>query len=129
MKRYLLDTHVFIWWITADPKLSKKATSLIASTENEILISAVTAWEIAIKASLGRLNETGNPESTVPMHIQKNNFQVLDISVKAALGVFSLPTIHSDPFDRLLVSQAKVEKVPIISIDDLFDRYGIERVF
>lgn len=125
MSRYLLDTHAFLWWITDDKRLSTKARALIANKEHEILFSVVSAWEIAIKTRLGRLKEVGDPAQTIPHEIQKNRFEVLAISLDTALAEYALPDLHPDPFDRLLISQALTERVPLVSCDKAMRGYNV----
>lgn len=126
MKRYLLDTHVFLWWITDDSQLSSKARKLIADEHAEIFFSVVSAWEISIKARLGRLRNVGDPVVSVPEEVRKNRFHVLDVSLAAALADYILPPIHADPFDRLLVAQALEGGMPIISSDTQLRQYPAE---
>lgn len=128
-ERYLLDTHVFIWWITDSPKLSKKASDVIASSANRILLSSISGWEISIKAQLGRIAEVGDPVLSVPFHAKRNSFEIIDFSLEDALSVYNLEQVHQDPFDRALISQARNLQVPIISGDRIFERYPIELVW
>jgi PIN domain nuclease of toxin-antitoxin system len=122
---YLLDTHIFLWWITNDPRLSETAKEIICDGKNSICFSSVSAFEIAIKANLGRLSEVGDPTSSVPFHAQRNNFEELHLTSRAALQVFKLPDIHNDPFDRLLIAQCLEHKLTLISADKLIPKYDI----
>jgi PIN domain nuclease of toxin-antitoxin system len=127
--RVLLDTHTFLWWILDDPALSRRARQAIASSENECLLSAASGWEMAIKASIGKLELDGTVERFVPHHLAVNGFGELPVDVRHAAGVARLPFHHRDPFDRLLVSQALFEDLAIVSADPIFRRYGVKRIW
>lgn len=129
MKSYLLDTHVFIWWITEDERLTSKVMRLIEDDSNHIYFSSVSAFEIAVKARLGRLREVGDPVLSVPYQVSQNGFEELKITVEQSLKVFHLPEIHSDPFDRLLVAQSQTTGFPIITNDKDIKRYPVECVW
>ena len=124
--RLLLDTHAFLWWIFDDPRLSPSARTLIADPPAEILFSVVSAWEIAIKSRTGRLDLPPDVPAFVHDQIRRNRFSVLPVELRHALRVHGLPDHHRDPFDRLLVAQAEVEAVPLLSRDPLLAAYGIE---
>ncbi|MGH7828266.1 MAG: type II toxin-antitoxin system VapC family toxin [Candidatus Binatia bacterium] len=120
--RLLLDTHVLLWWMSDDRKLSKEAREIIANPRNDGLVSSASVWEIAIKAALGRIEiELNDLEDA----IVASGFQPLVISFQHAVAVGRLPAVHRDPFDRMLVAQASVEKLRIISHDRVFERYGL----
>lgn len=129
MKSYLLDTHVFIWWITEDKRLSSKTIRLIENDSNHIYFSSVSAFEIAVKARLGRLREVGDPMLSVPYQVSQNGFEELKITVEQSLKVFHLPDIHSDPFDRLLVAQSQITGFPIITNDRDIKQYPVECIW
>lgn len=117
MKRYLIDTHVFLWWISDSQDISQRARAIIEDEDNEILLSAASGWEIAIKTRLGRLRLPEKPDTFVLQQISLNNLIPLAITMAHTLYVGNLPDIHRDPFDRLLVAQSIVENAPIISKD------------
>jgi PIN domain nuclease of toxin-antitoxin system len=120
--RLLLDTHVLLWWLSGDRKLPKNARDVIANPDNEVLVSSASAWEISIKAALGRLDiELDDLEEA----IVKNGFRSLPIGLRHALTVGRLPNIHRDPFDRMLVAQASVEELRLLTHDRVFERYGL----
>ncbi|MCW5699011.1 MAG: type II toxin-antitoxin system VapC family toxin [Rhodospirillales bacterium] len=125
--RLLLDTHAFLWWATDNPRLSKVARELIATGRNEVWISVASVWEIAIKARLGRLQVPPDFGRFLLDQIETNGFQVLPIQLAHALEVSRLEDHHRDPFDRVLVAQSRIERVPLISADIQLDAYGIER--
>lgn len=128
--KVLLDTHAFLWWITDDRKLSARARRVIGDASNEVYFSAVSGWEIAIKARLGRLGlKNGGVESMVAEQVSANNFQVLPIQLNHALRTYSLPGHHGDPFDRLLVAQADVEDLGLLSADRRLAAYKIRIVW
>jgi PIN domain nuclease of toxin-antitoxin system len=122
--RYLLDTHALLWWASGDPKLSRRAADLLTDPTNELLLSAVVIWEIAIKAALGRLALGGTPEQLVQRATQNLGVIPLPIVMEHVLGVFHLPAHHQDPFDRLLISQAQTERATLISHDAKIHAYG-----
>jgi PIN domain nuclease of toxin-antitoxin system len=127
--KFLLDTHVFLWWITDDSRLSPKARELISNGQNELFFSAASAWEIAIKAQIGRLQLSNKPDVLIPDQLLKNSIEALPIHLRHALHVFDLPSHHRDPFDRMIIAQAKLEDLPIISSDKVFSQYSVEVVW
>ena len=127
--RLLLDTHTFLWWVAANPRLSRKARAAIASARNECLISVASAWEMAIKVSLGKLRIDAPLHRFLPEQLAANGFQVLAIDLSHTARVAQLPFHHRDPFDRLLVAQAIEERLTLVSADPVFSRYGIKRVW
>jgi PIN domain nuclease of toxin-antitoxin system len=125
----LLDTHVFLWFCQGDPSLSATAKSLLEDAGNRKLLSLASVWEIAIKAGLGKL-KLGEPSATyIPAALVQTGFELLSISLEHATLVESLPRHHRDPFDRLLVAQATVEAVSVVSVDAAFDLYGVTRLW
>jgi PIN domain nuclease of toxin-antitoxin system len=126
--RLLLDTHSFLWFIEGSPRLSATARALIEPTTNDVVLSVASGWEIAIKVSSGKLN-LGEPFATlIPRQLQTNMIQLLPISFSHLAAVATLPFHHRDPFDRMLIAQAQVEQMPIVSADAAFDAYGIRRL-
>ena len=124
--RALLDTHAFLWWIENDPRLSTRAREIIADDGNDIILSAVSVWEIAIKASLVRLAIRGDIAAFVNSNVTANGFEVLPLLIEHALRVASLPDHHRDPFDRALVAQAQVEDVALLTADRAISRYSVK---
>lgn len=125
----LLDTHTFLWFILDDPQLSPKADQLISDPNNAIAISPVTYWEIAIKISIGKYSLPEPYEIFMDREISINDFKILPIQPKHTAVLIDLPFYHKDPFDRLLIAQASVEKIPIISNDQIFDQYPVQRIW
>ena len=126
---FLLDTHVFLWWITDDPRLSPRAHRLIADGRNRIFLSAASGWEIAIKARLGRLELPDDPERFILNQLAVNAIDVLPVQMSHALHVYKLPDHHRDPFDRLLIAQAQLEKLRILTADAQFSKYAVEVIW
>ena len=127
--KVLIDTHVFLWWITNDPRLSPRAREIIADSANVVFLSAASGWEIAIKAKLGRLRLPDEPERFILKQLELNAIEVLPVQMSHALHVYALPYHHRDPFDRLLIAQARLEKVPILTADPQISRYEVEVIW
>jgi len=117
----LLDTHVVLWWLADAPELSRPARDAIADRTNGVHVSAVTAWEITVKRALGKLEIPADWEQA----LAEEPFVRLDITWEHVLGVGRLPDVHRDPFDRLLVAQAVVEGLVLVSHDEVLARYGV----
>ncbi len=116
----LLDTHVLLWAFADDPRLSPEARDLITDGENLVYASAASAWEIAIKKALGKLSLPGDFEA----HLRYHRYTPLPVSVSHALAVETLPQYHSDPFDRLLIAQARQERLVLLTANHRLSRYG-----
>lgn len=127
--RALLDTHAFLWWVLDDPRLSEESRRVIQASSNDVLLSAASAHEIAIKATSGKLRLPQPPDAYVPSRIAAEGFQTLAIEVVHALRAGRLPMIHRDPFDRLLIAQAQIEGLPIITADPAIGRYDVETIW
>lgn len=117
----LLDTHVLIWILSNEEKLSAAARRAAADPGNEVFVSAVTAWEIAIKRGLGKLRAPDNYLEALRLY----RFTPLDITSEHALAVEDLPRHHDDPFDRLLIAQSQLEKLTLVSGDERFSKYDV----
>ena len=127
--RVLLDTHSFLWFIAGDIRLSPTARRLIEDVDNQPLLSMASLWEMAIKLSIGKLH-LGRPfETLIPEQMHLNGIQPLPIEMDHVMVVARLPFYHRDPFDRLLIAQAMVEQIPIVSGDPAFDLYPIQRLW
>ena len=127
---YLLDTSSFLWFVHDDRRLSARAADLIEDSNNEIHLSLVSIWEIAIKVNLGRGLVLRRPFAEFIDHqLSANQFELLEINVSHLKGVARLPRHHRDPFDRLLIAQSLVENIPIITSDAAFDRYPVQRLW
>lgn len=123
--RLLLDTHAFLWWADDDERLSPRARRLIASSKNDVAFSAVSAWEIGVKSSIGRLQLDEPAHRAIPRVVQANGFTVLPVTLGHALGIGALPWHHPDPFDRMLIAQAIAEDLRIVSRDDALRAYDV----
>ncbi len=121
MKRLLLDTPVLLWWLADDPQLGAGARAAIADPRNQIYVSAVSTWEIAIKTQLGKLQTPIDMESLIELE----GFSPLPISLFHGQQAGHLPPLHRDPFDRMLIAQASAEGLVLVSNDDQIIRYGI----
>lgn len=121
----LLDTHVLLWALDDDPSLSPAARTAITDGRNMVFVSAATAWEITIKKALGKLRA---PTEGYLQELQRHRFTPLDITTEHALAVESLPPHHADPFDRMLVAQAQVEKLTLVTRDERLLDYGVPTI-
>ncbi len=125
--RLLLDTCALLWFLRDDAELSESAALAIEDPATEVIVSVVSIWEIAIKAGLGKIRAPDDLESGLEQKLEQNGFTLLDVKYHHAAGVFSLPRIHSDPFDRLLISQCRAEKLVPITNDSYWSapEYGL----
>ncbi|HLG18872.1 MAG TPA: type II toxin-antitoxin system VapC family toxin [Bdellovibrionota bacterium] len=121
--KILLDTCTFLWILLDAPELSESARALVMDPDNEIFLSAVSDWEIALKWSLGRLPFPDEPSKYVPAQRNKHGISSLALDEESALHVIRLPEFHRDPFDRMLVSQALVHGLVILTPDRLVSQY------
>lgn len=126
--KILLDTHAFLWFIDDSPALSARSKSLMEA-ENELFLSVSSLWEIAVKLRLGKLIVAMSTESLMTEQLTANNIEILPISVPHLVQVSTLPLHHRDPFDRLIIAQAIVEQMPVVSADPAFDAYPVERLW
>lgn len=124
--RLLLDTHSFLWFIAGSASLSPTAWTLIEDADNQPLLSMASLWEMAIKLSIGKLS-LGEPfETLIPEQMQLNGIELVQIEMAHVVVVAKLPFHHRDPFDRLLIAQAMVKQIPIVSGDPAFDPYSVK---
>lgn len=123
----LFDTQAFLWWVTDDRRLSKRARTAIAATP--CVLSVASCWEMAIKSSLGKLTLPRSVDGFVQEQLELNGFQLLPISLEAVAGVADLPFHHRDPFDRLLAAQARHGRLDVVSSDPVFHKYGLRRIW
>jgi PIN domain nuclease of toxin-antitoxin system len=112
--RLLLDSHTFLWWVKDDPALRRRARAAITDADNECFLSHASIWEMAIKASLGKLKLPSTVERFVVEHCEANGFHLLAITLAHVTSVEGLPFHHRDPFDRLLVAQARHEVMTLV---------------
>lgn len=126
--RLLLDTHILLWALTRHRRLNAQTRALLTDPANQVLFSAASIWEIAIKARLGRADFSVHPDEIARV-ARVSGFQELPVRSNAAALVADLPLHHRDPFDRLLIAQAMAEGMPVVSADASFDAYGITRIW
>ncbi len=127
--RALVDTHALLWFLDNDARLGGASRAFMKSGENELLVGVGCCWELAIKCGIGKITLDKPFEQFLWSQLRSNSIEVLDISQDHLNRVGSLPLHHRDPFDRLLIAQALVERVPILSADTALDAYGIERIW
>lgn len=127
--RCLLDTHALLWWLWDDPQLSPLSRQIIAEPGNEILVSAVSAWEITTKHRLGRLGGVEPLLVDMAGWIRRAGFAELPIGISHALRAGSWVLDHRDPFDRMLAAQSVIEDVPLVTRDPAFEGFGIRTVW
>ena len=119
--KVLLDTQVLLWWLADSPELGKEARVAIRQGDNTVFVSAASAWEMEIKRALGKLRSPDNLDKT----LSSERFLELPVRIVHTTALRQLPPLHRDPFDRLLVAQAKIERLSVITSDPIFARYGI----
>ena len=127
--RLLLDTHTLLWWLAGDEALSNTARGAIGDPDNEIFVSAAAAWEIATKYRLGRLPGAAIVAADIASAVASQGFVELPINIRDGQTAGGLPAIHKDPFDRMLIAQAIAADMVIVSNEDLFNAYGVPRLW
>ena len=131
MNTYILDTHVFLWWLFNDARLSYTAREIIQDSANDLLISAASAWEIATKHRIGKLPDAESVVHDLPSYLRRSRIQPLDITIEDSLLAGSMSHAHRDPFDRMIIAQGKIRNLPVITNDPVFQQsgFGISVVF
>jgi PIN domain nuclease of toxin-antitoxin system len=124
---YLLDTNVVLWWFEGSNRIKKSLRDVLADRANDVFVSAVTTWEISIKAALGKLILPDDPKSYLAPRLARAGFTVLPVLAEHTYEVFALPLHHLDPFDRLLIAQARVDDLTIVTSDRTFAQYRVRR--
>lgn len=119
--RYLLDTHIFLWWLADDKNLKRKIKELIENPNNQIFVSVASAWEISIKRKIGKLSL----KTTIQHCFESSGFLIIDITLNHILELDLLPMHHQDPFDRILIAQTKAEKLIFITDDIKIKQYDL----
>ncbi len=128
--RVLLDTHVFLWWSSdRGARVSERARAVLSDGATDVAISLVSVWEIAIKVGAGRMELPDAVEHYLPDRMRHHGFDLLPIELSHAFRAGSLPPIHRDPFDRMLVAQAQIEGLPILTADPAISRYDVETIW
>ncbi len=120
--RYLLDTNIFLWWVDDDKRLKRLFRQVIEDEANIIFVSVVNAWEMSIKQKIGKLNL----KIKLKNYFEKYDFEILNINLNHILILDTLPLYHRDPFDRLLIAQAKAEKLTLLSVDAKIKKYDVK---
>ena len=128
MTRFLLDTQVWLWMQTDPDRFNRRSRALIEDSGNELFLSSASAWEIAIKHGLGKLDLPAPPETYVPERMRRSGTTPLAVEHAHALRTAELPKHHRDPFDRLMVAQAQLLRLPIITADSIFGAYDVRLV-
>lgn len=127
--RALLDTHALLFWLIDSERLSPRARKVLRDPDSELHWSAASSWELAIKSGLGRVTLPERARSFIPKILRQQSLLPLDVTHAHALEVEGLPDHHRDPFDRLLVAQAKLERLPILTADPVFRKYGVRTLW
>ncbi len=127
--RLLLDTHAFLWWLAGSSTLSRSARSAIATEAVEVFISAASAWEIATKYRIGKLPEARPVADDVAASVASEGFSELTVTMRHAQRAGDLVGHHRDPFDRMLIAQALLEGMTLVSNERAFDAYGVKRLW
>jgi PIN domain nuclease of toxin-antitoxin system len=123
--RLLLDTHALLWWIFDSADLPATSRAAIADADNEALVSSASGWEIATKHRLGKLPEADDVVGRLPFYLRRGRLEGLPISLEHALAAGGLPGPHRDPFDRMLIAQARLEELTVVTRDRVFRDYGV----
>lgn len=124
----LLDTQIFLWIFLHPGKIGSKLWAILRDSQNDLYLSAASAWEIAIKVRIGKMKLPSNPALYVPRRARESNILSLPITEEHALAVAELPLEHADPFDRILVAQAQLESLTLVTSDPVFQRYKVKCV-
>ena len=127
--RLLLDTHALIWWMSKSPSLPATISRLISDKENTIFVSAASAWEMATKVRLGRLPAASDITRNFQDYLLQAGFESIPVTAEHGIRAGLLPGPHQDPFDRMLIAQAEIEKLFIVSNERIFDQYGVRRIW
>jgi len=127
--KLLLDTHTFIWWDSEPVRISSRALALCQDSENTLLLSVASSWEMQIKMQLGKLKLKLPLAELIETQQRINNLEILPIRLEHVLALDELPSFHNDPFDRLLVAQSIVEGAPLVSTDPVMTKYPVSVIW
>lgn len=128
--KVLLDTHAFLWWVSSrGARLSVRARDLLSDGATEVLVSMASVWEMSIKVGVGRMDLPAPIERYVPDRLHHHGFELLPIELRHAFRAGELPRIHGDPFDRMLIAQAQVEGLALVTADPAIGRYDVETIW
>ena len=125
----LLDTHALLWWLLDSPELSNTARQAIAAPDQRVLVSAASAWELSTKLRLGKLPEAEDIVVNLAAYLRSQRFEALAVGLDHALAAGRLPGPHRDPFDRMLMAQAQIERADVVTVDPVFRDYGVAVVW
>ncbi len=126
--KYLIDTHIFLWFCENNPKLPKKTRDLLVNNKNNLVISQVSFWEISIKLSLRKLKIKSSFEKLYS-YVKFKELELLDFKEKDYKVLMNLDFYHRDPFDRMIISQAITRDIPIVTADKAFENYNVTKIF
>jgi PIN domain nuclease of toxin-antitoxin system len=124
--RFLIDTHALVWWLNDSPRLSPSAKAAMRDPGNDLLVSAIVAYEIAYKEKSGRMPLVA---VNLPRQLHREQIEVLPISLDHALAAAALPGPHRDPWDRIMIAQAQAERLSVVTVDHVFSDYGVSVVW
>jgi PIN domain nuclease of toxin-antitoxin system len=127
--RLLLDTHVFLWWNEADPRLSRRVRGLLSDPENSLYLSVASAWEMTIKVQSGKLGLPAATAVYIPARLNHYGIEALPVTLEHVLAASTLPGHHRDPFDRMLIAQGQVERLAIVTHDPQVRKYAVETIW
>ncbi len=127
--RYLLDTHVFLWMVAAPDRLSQKIREIVSRKNNSLYLSAASGWEIALLRNLGRIELPDEPQRFIPEAMQQFSVMPIPIGFSTAIAAATLPLIHRDPFDRIIIAEAEKEKIIVMTKDKKFAEYGVQSLW
>ena len=127
--KLLLDTHAFLWWVEGTPSFGRRAKAAVSNSENEVLVSIATCWELAIKLSLGKLRLAQPLDQFIPEQLTLNAFALLDVELRHCVRVADLPFHHRDPFNGLLAAQALEDQLTVVSADRVFRKNGVPLIW
>ncbi len=124
--RLLLDTHIFFWLNTEPTKLSKNVVDALETTSNDLVLSVVSVWEIQIKSQIGKMSLPAPLAEIVKTNINRNKLEILPVKLEHIFGLETMPSHHKDPFDRLIIAQANVEDLTVVTNDAIFTSYSVK---
>ena len=127
--KFLIDTHVLLWWLFDDSRLSETAKGAIRDPGNDIYVSSASAWEISTKFRLGKMPNARDAAENLPALLRQSRMKELAVTIKHALAAGALPGPHRDPFDRMLIAQGRLENMPIVTSDAAFKQYEVSLIW
>lgn len=126
MKPLLLDTHALLWWLLDSPELSANVKTAISEAQRRVVVSTASSWELAIKHNQGKLPFAADILKHLPRYLRKERFEILPMRLDHTLAAGALPGPHRDPFDRMLIAQAQIEKLQLVTRDAVFQSYSVD---